>query len=360
MRFRYMDFARAVLFSLGLVLHAAWLLREQSGVLTGVHNFIHSFRMESFFVIAGFFAALMLSRYAPGKFLRRRLQRLVIPMIFCGLTWNTLLSCAGRRNWHDLSFLATPNYWLTREWTGHLWFLGTLIIYVLVVYGAHKLWPRIDLMIQRRKLSFPWFFGLVVVAQYLISHAGNRLPTTPWGTSWIIADKIDTLDYWTFFVAGYYLFHHQELLDELIDHKFVNVACVAVYWLAFSLVPSSRIGGHLVDFIGGANSLAMCGLLFWAARRYFNAESPVIQSLSDASYTVYLVHWPTMMTLHRILMPVGLPVAATFFIYVVVTGALSIGFHWYVVEKSDVLSFLMNGRRRRRVAFAGIEATANR
>jgi peptidoglycan/LPS O-acetylase OafA/YrhL len=328
-------------------LHAAWLLKERSGALTGVHNFIHSFRMEAFFVIAGFFAAIMLSKYSPEEFLRRRLVRLTVPMIFCGLTFNTLLACAHREKWYDVSFLVTPNYWLDRDWMAHLWFLGTLIVYVLVAYGVHKAWPHIDRTLRQRRLSFPVFFGVVVITQYAVSQLGHVVPSTPWGTSWIIADKIDTFDYFTYFVVGYFLFHHQELLDDLVDRKFVNAACAASYWLAVAFLLDYRGGTHLIDILAGANSLAMCGLLFWVGRRYFNVDNPIVQSLSDMSYTVYLVHWPIMAILYRGLVRFRLPVDMAFATLVIVTGVLSIAFHVYVVQRSDFMSFAMNGRRVR-------------
>ena len=337
------------MFSLGLVLHAAWLLKERSTVLTFVHDFIHSFRMQSFFIIAGLFAAMMLSKYSPDEFLRRRLQRLAIPMIFCGLTFNTILACANQENWYDISFLLTADYWLERNWVAHLWFLGTLILYVLVIYGVHKLWPGIDRFVRRQRLSFVSFFGLVVVAQYVVSKIGEYVPSTPWGTSWIIADKIDTFDYWIYFVAGYILFHHEELLDELIDHRLLNGVCVTLYWLTIALISGHPLGRPLGDLMAAANGFAMCGLLFWVSKRYFSAGNPLVRSFSDMSYTVYLVHWPFMVVLNRILLPVNLPVATAFSILVIATGALSIGFYWCLVRRSDFLAFFMNGQRARSV-----------
>ncbi len=346
MRFRYIDFSRSVLFSLGLLLHAAWLLRERSRTLAGVHDVIHSFRMECFFVIAGFLAATMLSAHSPEEFLRRRLRRLAIPMIFCGLTFNTLLACAHQPTWYDVSFLATPSYWLERNWLGHLWFLGTLIIYVCVVYGVHKIWPQIDSVVRRRKVGFPVFFCLLVVTQYVFSQADRFVPSTPWGTRWIISDKTDVFEYWTYFVAGYVLFLDKELLEELIDNKLFNGACVALYWLAVAFASDRRFGSHAVLLLAGANSLAMCGLLFWVGRRYFDAENRLVQSLSDMSYTVYLVHWPAMAILYRLVAPLGLSVATTFAGLVIVTGAVSVGFHRYVVRGSGWLAFLLNGQPR--------------
>src|SRR5262245_10746740 len=93
-RLRYIDFCRAVLFSLGVILHSAWLLKDRSPFLTHVHDFIHSFRMESFFLIAGFFSAMTLYRNPPEKFLRMRLLRLFVPLVIWGTLINVFLNCA--------------------------------------------------------------------------------------------------------------------------------------------------------------------------------------------------------------------------------------------------------------------------
>ena len=79
-RFHYIDFSRVALFSLGIVLHAAWLCQNQSVVFHGVFVFIHTFRMPGFFLIAGFFSARTLARFSPEEFLVKRLRRLAIPL----------------------------------------------------------------------------------------------------------------------------------------------------------------------------------------------------------------------------------------------------------------------------------------
>src|SRR6185436_13780013 len=113
-------------------------LKDRSPFLGHVHGFIHSFRMDSFFLITGFFSAMILFRNPPEKFLRMRLLRLFVPLVIWGTLINVFLNCALRNNWHNISFLESASYWVDEEWLGHLWFLGTLIVYVLLLYGLHK------------------------------------------------------------------------------------------------------------------------------------------------------------------------------------------------------------------------------
>ncbi len=76
---------------LGVVLHAClaylgptrWPVqdRSESFLLTFAWAFIHGWRMELFFVLAGYFTAMVLRRAGAGGMLRRRLRRLVAPFL---------------------------------------------------------------------------------------------------------------------------------------------------------------------------------------------------------------------------------------------------------------------------------------
>jgi len=70
----------------------------------------------------------------------------------------------------------------------------------------------------------------------------------------------------------------------------------------------------------------------------------VIERLSGASYTIYLVHWPILVLLNRVFVNDGLPVPMLFTLFVVLTSILSYAAHIYVIEKSPVLALLLNGR----------------
>ncbi|MFM9180407.1 MAG: acyltransferase family protein [Phycisphaerales bacterium] len=78
---------------LGVVLHAAlcylegagdaaWAYRDPQGspLAAWLLISIHVFRMPAFFVLAGFFAALLWSRRGPAGFVADRVRRIVLPM----------------------------------------------------------------------------------------------------------------------------------------------------------------------------------------------------------------------------------------------------------------------------------------
>src|SRR5439155_8762242 len=140
---------------------------------------------------------------------------------------------------------------------------------------------------------------------------------------WFVIDQIQFLKYCSFFVAGYFLFHHQSLLEQLSKRVVFNSSSAALFWLAGPVV-SKLVGGRYVmqlwEFVYALN---MCGLLFWIAKRFFDKGNRAVRSVSDASYTMYLVHWPIMILLNRVLETGQLPVGLLFTLFVVLTGVLS-------------------------------------
>jgi glucan biosynthesis protein C len=344
MRFHFLDFSRAVLFSLGIVLHAAWFCQDQSEIFWAVHTFIHSFRMQSFFLIAGFFSAMTLTRYSAEHFLRKRLQRLGIPFLFCGLVLDSIINLPNHSTWTDLSIELSRGYWMSGGWLQHLWFLGTLIVYVLALYGAQKLWPRMDPLIRQQRLGLPSFLGLVALVYFGCTHLQALFPSLPWERFYFFLHPDETLKHAAFFLAGYYLFHHQDLLEDLCHRPAFNLSIVICFWLALPLLSRVGFGKYIARLWDGFYGISACSLLLWVAKRLFNNANAVVQSFAEASYTIYLVHWPIMIVLHRVLIPLQLPVGLEFAALVSVTGGLSYAFHAFLIKRSPLLSFLINGQ----------------
>lgn len=339
---RYIDFSRAVLFSLGIILHAAWLCKGRSDAFGAIHDFIHTFRMESFFLIAGFFSGMTLTKGPPEMFLRNRLRRLFIPLLFCGIALNTLLHCALKHDW-DFSFLLTASYWLNGEWLAHLWFIGTLFLYVLLLFALHKLCPRFHAAFQRPQWNLITLFLGVAILRRALMYLGSHISGVDSGTL-LIAHPADVLEYIAFFLAGYFLFHRQDILDKLINLVPVNAFCVVLFWSLMLVLENSLAGRQILEVWRGVYSLQVCALLFWIARSFFNKPNPVIAALSEASYTVYLVHWPVMAIVYWLISPTYMPVVLLFSILVVATAVLAYEIHNVLVSRSRLLSFLMNGR----------------
>src|SRR6185295_12452682 len=91
-RLHALDALRGFALICGVILHAAmsylpgfnvWPLLDRSPSATLAVTFfvIHMFRMTTFFVIAGFFARLLLERRGVRAFVRNRATRIVVPLV---------------------------------------------------------------------------------------------------------------------------------------------------------------------------------------------------------------------------------------------------------------------------------------
>ena len=85
-----LDALRAGAMLLGIVLHASlsffpsfWMVtdRQQSDVFGILFSAVHGFRMPLFFVMSGFFSAMLLHRRGRGALVKHRFQRVFLPLL---------------------------------------------------------------------------------------------------------------------------------------------------------------------------------------------------------------------------------------------------------------------------------------
>jgi glucan biosynthesis protein C len=141
------DFLRAALMLLGIPYHAAlpystteWNISsgEDSWVFTAFADFVHLWRMPTFFVIAGYFALLILRRRGTREWLTGRFKRLGIPFLF-GVV------------------LVVPAQWFIQLWTrtdgsgaaADLWVQGM----TTQIPSISHLWFLLDLLVSAGPLG---------------------------------------------------------------------------------------------------------------------------------------------------------------------------------------------------------------
>jgi fucose 4-O-acetylase-like acetyltransferase len=103
-----LDSLRAIMMLLGLVLHSAityevyensaWSLKDSITHISNdyIVDFIHVFRMQIFFLIAGFFGSMLFYKRKPLKMIKNRAERIVFPFIvFLFLLWPTVVFAFG-------------------------------------------------------------------------------------------------------------------------------------------------------------------------------------------------------------------------------------------------------------------------
>ncbi len=381
-RIHAMDNLRALAMLAGVVFHAAlaysplmrpiWPAADAGGspVVDALAWFLHLFRMPLFFVVAGYFAALLVARRGIAGLFRNRCARVLLPLvvftppILASLGW--LTEHAALTSAHPSPMLGWLRAWMDEHghlpaspgWA-HLWFLFYLMLFTVLVWVA----SAFDLArIGDRLARLP--VAVLVVACPLLLAAPLALVGTPWPAPEFFVPSLWALVFFgLYFAFGYRLFDRGELLDRLRPcTQFLLAAALAAYAMLFVLMdgftlretPMARHATAAVLEAGAGFWMTLVCLL--AAKRWLDTRNATLRWLADASYWVYLVHLPMLLAIQYRLLDVPMHWTARFVSSVVVTFMLSMASYQLLVRHT-VLGTMLNGatphaRRRREAADA--------
>ena len=368
-RIHALDAWRATLLLLGVVLHSvSELLSEMpEGTLKVIYlrlnDFIHTFRMPAFFVLSGYFSAMLLKTRGAKAFLWNRCQRIVLPfLIFVPLTGLTLSILHIARN-HILlyqkasllSAVLAPNY-SDAWWLGnlnHLWFLWHLILIIaFFVSLAHDLKDiRFNSSPKGRGHEFrtsAWTLRVWGSAAILFgfSYGWDSLPTD---TDWVPQHDL-ILFYLGCFLIGAIVYLSRIDLESYRKHwrlyVMIGVSCaVARYfdshhgrtlpWSGYGM----RFEGYVVTQALSCVSLTAgsLGLFLHSVRN----ESTGWRYLSDSSYwemSIYHCRHPAWLCLLVLKLLTAYPVVSSLTLVVLYAS-------YELMVRTTWLGKLLNGRR---------------
>ncbi len=319
-----MDNLRALAMLSGLVFHAALAYsplahpyfptadRSTSSAIDAVIWLLHLMRMPLFFVVAGFFAALLVQRRGLGGLFRNRLLRIALPLVIflpivhSALSYSTAQAALHARHPSPVlemirPYLQMANPPMPPPTTGHLWFLYYLMLFYVLVWVARSL-DLGKIGVRLRDLAPAWQLGLlpVLLVPALASvSAPHPAPESLLPQFWAFGF------YGPFFVFGYLLFGHEDWLDRLRPFLPALLAAGAVLYGVFSYLVQHQTQANATWLLavleaGISTWLTMACLLL--GRRWLGRSRSLLSYLSQASYWTYLVHLPILFAIQYRLM----------------------------------------------------------
>lgn len=352
-RFWHLDAARATLMLLGIVFHSAqvygtgspWRVQDPSGAaaFTWMALCIHSFRMQAFFWVAGFFTAMGLDRLRPAAYVRVRARRLLVPLLATLFTFNIGEYLLAR-------VLPIRPASGDSGALGHLWFLVDLMIFTsltaLILRRRGRVCGHLESLGERIRNPMTLLSILAVVSAgsvltvALFSTLSGYEPTGILGLTSI--DRL--LVHAPFFVFGVLVYRSRTLGDVFgaIHPAWMLLAVPLNVWLArdADLVPS----WSLLLLLQGFLTWLTVGAVMSAFARFSGRPGRIKLWLAEASYPIYLCHHLLVLLFGALLISVvGPPATIKFITLMTVVAVLSLGFAWWV-QRSDVLRFLFTGR----------------
>ncbi len=381
-RFYALDGLRATMMLLGVVIHSVisygaieygrgWGYDDTATtpVADLIVIFIHVFRMPIFFVLAGFFAALLYLRRGPAGLARNRVVRIVIPFV---IGWAVLFPLVAggfvfANTAQAVSIAAglaavregiAQGYLLFGNSTMHLWFLYDLIYFYAAALLLAPLIMRLpaawrenflrafDSIVSRPLLRLVVLSALTVA---VLLPVGGNLQTS----ARFVPDIEVLLAYSFFFGFGWLLYLQRGVLSSIGRFAWTQTLTGAVIFLIALSMIAAGAGGDggprpLSALAGSAMGAVVVWLLFFGFTglflRYLDRPSATVRYVVDSSYWIYLIHLPFTIWIPGLLSNVAWSPWAKLF--VVLSATIVIGVVTYdLLVRSSAIGALLNGRR---------------
>lgn len=391
-RYHSFDALRAVAMLLGVVLHAAisfmqpkfpfWPAIDNSrGLAYAVFIvWVHAFRMQTFFVMAGFFAGLVVAKRGYASFALHRCKRIVLPLCLAVVVVVPITQAVWVYGYSkqppltplhvgdeviDLSSYQVPlrEFFQSGDFVRefhffHLWFLWYLIVMYALLFAIvpvarflnrGKWCDRLMSAAMRSSLKPLWFALPTVVLMLPMTTWSADGPLHVW-PEWRIVGY-----YGFFFAVGWLLFRQRELLAECRHWwRTYLVAATLLFPLMLFLQARGPLAPQDHDPALHLPALVTYSLFTWLMifglmglfARYFDRPQKSMRYISDSSYWVYVAHLPLVIYLQILAIDIAWPASLELaIILIIVTTVLLASYQWFV--RYTWLGTMLNGKKTR-------------
>ena len=373
-RIHSLDSLRASMMLLGLVLHAAVPYMLAFHPLKDINSthvaydflvlIIHSFRMPIFFLVAGFFGALLFYERSPMLMLQNRFYRILLPfLVFLILLTpiiNFVWSYAGdifadNENAFEnaLIILKKLDSYIPSR-TSHLWFLYYLFLITLTTALLALALEQLKKVRDKLIFAFDWIIQRPIIRILFFSTCTfilffiTRVSMID-GSGSLIPNLHSFVYYASFYIVGWFLFHSKHHLPSFLKYDWLLIIMAIILTIIkgllilklglarnTSFIPVMLISSLIVWFF----IFGITGLFI----RFSSEKSKRMRYLSDSSYWVYLVHFPIVFLIASIIANLNIPSIFKFCIVFLTTVLICYtSYHFFV--RPTIIGRFLNGRR---------------
>ena len=352
-RLHDMDALRTMALLLGIVLHGAipfvvtdfWPVQDTYALETdpsmNPYNYlvaaIHGFRMPVFFILSGFFTAMMLQSRGLRYLARHRLRRIGLPLLVSIFTIIPITTWLFAGDGFDITHW--PLAWTVYGFV-HLWFLW----YLLLIIGIFFVVTRLGMIFESRM----WWLLVPITAipQYLMQE-GVFGADTPLG---VIPQPHIFAYYVVFFVFGVFFYRRRAAVSRRWS-LWIFPAMVLVLPAGLAITYDEGLYGfegakELGTVLNVAYTWMMCFGLMGLFKLIASKKSRHVRYLSDSSYWVYICHLPLMIILQILFADWTVNVHLKFVLACAVTVAVLLACYEWGVRYTPIGTAL-NGPRSR-------------
>jgi len=375
-RYHALDSLRGVMMLLGVVLHAAinyvhfdipvyFYKDPQVSLSMDILVFvIHTFRMPTFFVMAGFFAALLYFRRSQREMLENRFKRIVLPFVVFWpiLFFLSVMIFLLSIHWVEygtwgIEFTLVEKYSDSTEQkelpTMHLWFLQYLIFFYLLsvpsfwllgkLPGLAAVMDRVFAFLLRTPLGLIVFTLPIAVVGYFYPAGAVEIDGS------FKPDSAQLLYHGGFFVVGWYLYKEQYLIEQYRRYWCLYTVgallCIFITMVGLGMKEEGDSNAqYIVAWFANFSTWVCIFALIGGFERFLSGYSAVRRYLTDSSYWIYLIH--TLFTIGiAVLMRDVAWSAEMKFLAVTLSSSVICLLSYHFLVRGTVLGLFLNGRK---------------
>ncbi|WP_108972505.1 acyltransferase family protein [Leptospira ryugenii] len=368
-RLFYLDNLRSFALILGIFFHAAIVYAPH--IHYAIQNpdrleffayfcfWVHSFRMPLFFIISGFFSALVWEKKGSLSYLKGRIQRIMIPALF-GLLFFAPVQyyLMLKIKQENLGFVSFLHYFFTFEdfAQSHIWFLVDLVLFSMMFFFFPKQWLKRGMDFFPSSLSLQiFYFCLFSFSMVLIGHS-----FFPSGDEVLGIGKLTLVYQSSFFWIGIASYHTKNTIFQIRNVS--NISLLVLFFVCmFSFVLFYEI--EIIDelwmpFYYGRHWIRALHLFLWCLsplvwtlffvflfQKWFHFENRFTKYLIDSSLPIYLIHHPLSLFYAYCIRTEVMGVTEKFFLHVGFVLSLSFLAYDVWIQNSKLLSWCFGVRK---------------
>lgn len=329
-------------------------------------EFIHSFRIQIFFLVAGFFASLLYYEKSPRQMIKNRISRILFPFLVFETFLGPFFKLTKEYSIIKLNFLPDLLSFPTlKPFIGHFWFLYYLIIITFLFTGLIIFLSKFLSVGKyfdkylRKVLNYPILklvvFSFFTFSIYAIMNVlgdlmpsylsnffmPNTFPSEPRIT--LLPNPLIILYYSSFYAVGWLLFRSKKLLDSFKSFDWI-------YFLSGTLLFSFLFFNTFI--LNYFQMVILKSVITWLLIfgitgifiRYFSNFSSRAKYISDSSYWIYLTHIEFCYLIPCFIVTWNIPSTFKFLIVTIITTIICFTTYHYFVRNTFIGNFL-NGRK---------------
>lgn len=312
---------------------------ESIPALDTAASIVYPWFMVLLFVLAGMSARYSLMKRSPGRFIKERAVKLLVPSTLGLFVIHWITGYLNIKMGGGLEYIPTPLVYpiSVLSGIGPLWFIQMLFLFSCVL----ALMKKLD------KNDRLWGLGgkcglAAVILMVLPIFGAAQILNMPVLTMYRFGI------YFASFLIGYYILSHdgvQEKLERawipLLLAAIAGAAAYGVRWHGRDYTSTQCLQSPLTNLYLWAAVLAVIG----CSKRWLDRETPVTRYLAGSSYGLYILHYPVLILAGYLLctycrLPVWCNYLFTLLAEVIITTAL-----YELIRRVPVVRWLVLGIR---------------